>query len=68
MAKVILTKERRMADRIIRCMPSGAEIGRQLGESSQIMNYRKREVYPKVLPELIKVLDLAGYEIKERED
>ena len=44
MAKVILTKEARLADRILRFL----------------------NVYPKTFPEFIKMLDLAGYEIREK--
>lgn len=67
MAKVILTSEARLADRIIRCLPQNSKVAAVNGYSRQKQDYRTKEVYPKILPEVIKILDLAGYEIKEKE-
>ena len=66
MAKVILTREAKMADRIIRCLPRQKDVAEALGESPQLIHYRLKEVYPKQIAELITLLDLAGYEIKEK--
>lgn len=68
MAKVILTKERRMADRIIRSLPKQTLVASELGVSPQKLNYRIKNVYPDEMAEFIKVIELAGYEIAERED
>lgn len=67
MAKVILTKSARLVDRILRCLPKQKEVAAVLGESPQTINYRIKNVYPKTLSELIILLELAGYEIKEKE-
>lgn len=66
MAKVILTKESRLADRILRCMPKKSQVAAELGISRQAYGYRFSEVYPRTFPEFIKMLDLAGYEIREK--
>lgn len=67
MAKVILTKESRMADRIIKCLPKQVTVAKALGESPQLISYRMKNIYPKQISELITLLDLAGYEIREKE-
>lgn len=67
MAKVILTKEARQADRIIRCLPKQKQCADVLGISPQLMHYRLANVYPEQLVETIKLLDLAGYQITEKE-
>lgn len=66
MAKVILTKESRLADRILRCLPKKSQVAAELGISRQAYGYRFSEVYPRTFPEFIKILDLAGYEIREK--
>ena len=66
MAKVILTKESRLADRILRCLPKKSQVAAELGISRQAYGYRFLEVYPRTFPEFIKMLDLAGYEIREK--
>lgn len=66
MAKVILTKESRLADRILRCLPKKTQVAAELGISRQAYGYRFSEVYPRTFPEFIKILDLAGYEIREK--
>lgn len=67
MAKVILSREGRLTDRILRCLPKQKTVAEVLGESPQAINYRIKNVYPKQIRELIILLDLAGYEIKEKE-
>lgn len=44
------------------------DIAIAINESQQTVSYRIRKVYPIVLPDLIRILDLAGYEIKEKEE
>ena len=66
MAKVILTKESRLADRILRCLPKKTQVAAELGISRQAYGYRFSEVYPRTFPEFINMLDLAGYEIREK--
>lgn len=67
MAKVILTKEARMADKIIRLLPKQKIIADELGISTQMVSYNMKRVYPEQLQDTIKLLGLAGYEIRERE-
>ena len=43
------------------------DIAIAINESQQTISYRLRNVYPEVLPDLIRILDLAGYEIKEKQ-
>lgn len=43
------------------------DIAFEIGESQQTVSYRLRNVYPEVLPDLIRILNMAGYEIKEKE-
>ena len=38
-----------------------------LNESQQVISYRLKNVYPKMMPELLQMLDMAGYEIKKKE-
>ena len=64
--KVILKKESRLADRILRCLPKKTQVAAELGISRQAYGYRFLNVYPKTFPEFIKMLDLAGYEIREK--
>lgn len=66
MARTILTKERRQADRIIRCLPKQVTVADALHISPQLTSYRINNVYPEQIAELITILDLAGYEIVEK--
>lgn len=43
------------------------DIAIAINESQQTVSYRIRNVYPEVLPDIIRILDMAGYEIKEKE-
>lgn len=43
------------------------DIATTINESQQTVSYRLRKVYPEVLPDIIRILDMAGYEIKEKE-
>lgn len=43
------------------------EIAETINESQQTVSYRLKNVYPSVLPDIIRILDMAGYEIKEKE-
>lgn len=42
------------------------DIATAINESQQTVSYRIRKVYPEVLPDIIRILDLAGYEIVEK--
>lgn len=60
-------KIRNFATRIIRCLPQNYKVAEALGNTQQKQRYRTQEIYPVIIPELIKILDLAGYEIKEKD-
>lgn len=66
MPKVFLSKEDKLADRIIRSLPKNKEVAEANGMSQQAQLYRTKNVYPKLLVEFMHVLDLAGYEIREK--
>lgn len=42
------------------------DIANMINESQQTVSYRLKNVYPAVLPDIIRILDMAGYEIKEK--
>lgn len=44
------------------------DIAHEIGESQQVVSYRLKNVYPEVLSELVRILDMAGYEIVEKGD
>lgn len=74
MPRVFLTEKQRadakvrnQAKRIIRCLPANYLLAAELGNTQQKQIYRTKEVYPEMLTEAIRVLDLAGYEIVEKE-
>lgn len=74
MPKVYLTKKevqeakiRNLAKRIIRCLPKNVTVAEALGNSQATQSYRKNHVYPEMLAECIKILDLAGYEVTEKQ-
>lgn len=67
MAKIILSKERRQADRIVRSIPQPVKVAERLNISRQLARYHINTLYPRILEELIIVLDMAGYEIREKE-
>lgn len=43
------------------------EIAQAINESQQTVSYRLNNVYEKELSDWIRILDLAGYEIREKE-
>lgn len=67
MPKIILGSERRLADRIIRNLPKQSEIAKELRISQQLVSYRIKNVYPEQLADLIRICNLAGYEVRERD-
>ena len=68
MPKSTLTWYKSKANRIIKDIKflKQTEIAQELNDSKQKFSYRVNNIYPKILPELIIVLDKAGYEIKEK--
>lgn len=42
------------------------DIATTINESQQTVSYRLKNVYPVVLPDIIQILDMAGYEIREK--
>lgn len=70
MPKSTLTWYKSKAKRIlndIRCVKHTA-LATALNESPQVISYRLKNVYPEVFEDVIRLLDLAGYEIKEKEE
>ncbi len=55
-----------MADRIIRNLPKQVEVAKALNETPQVICHRIHKVYPKEIADLLILLDLAGYEVKEK--
>lgn len=43
-------------------------LGHEINESQQTISYRIRNVYPEVLDDLIRILDVIGWEVKEKEE
>lgn len=70
MPKSTLTWYKTRARRIFRDVKAlkQKEIAILLNESSQVISYRIKNVYEKELSDWIQILDLAGYEIKEKEE
>ena len=44
------------------------DIAIELNESPQTIYYRVHNIYPKIMPDIVRILYLAGYEIREREE
>lgn len=44
------------------------DIAHEINESQQTVSYRIKKVYPQVLEDLIRILNLAGYEIVNKGD
>lgn len=68
MPKCSLTWHKSKANRIMRDIKSlkQQDIADEIGESQQTVSYRIRKQYPNIMPDLIKVLNLAGYEIVQK--
>lgn len=47
---------------------SQKDIAIEINESQQTVSYRLRNVYPECLEDLIRILRLAGFEIRKREE
>lgn len=43
------------------------DIATEINESQQVVSYRIKNCYEKELSDWVRILDLAGYEIKEKE-
>lgn len=70
MPKSTLTWYKSKANRIVKDLKSHkeSEIGLMLNESRQCIHYRMQNIYPSMFEDVIRLLDLAGYEIKEKEE
>lgn len=70
MPKCSLTWYKSKANRLLKDIKylRQTEVAEKLNDSKQKFSYRVNNVYPKILPELIIVLDMAGYEIREKGD
>lgn len=65
-----LTWYKRKAKRIMRDVNSlrRQTVADALNESHQLISYRMKNVYPGQLEDWVQLLDMAGYEIKEKEE
>lgn len=50
----------------IRLIPQ-KKIAIEINESQQVVSYRIKKVYPQMLEDMVRILDMAGYEIIEKE-
>lgn len=69
MPKSTLTWYKTKANRIMRDVKAIKRqvIGTEINESHQVVSYRIKNVYPEQLEDWIRILNLAGYEIIEKE-
>lgn len=44
------------------------DIAKEISVSQQTVSYRLSKVYPEMLEDLVRILDMAGYEICEKGD
>lgn len=70
MPKSTLTWYKTKSRRILRDVKAlkQKEIAFAINESQQVVSYRIRNTYEKELNDWIQILDLAGYEIREKEE
>lgn len=70
MAKSKLTWYKSRANRIMRDVRAlkRQTIADEINESHQVISYRIKNVYPGQLEDWIRILDLAGYEVMEKEE
>lgn len=70
MPKSTLTWYKSKSKRIMRDVKAlkGKDIANVINESQQVASYRIRHMYEDQLNDWIRILDLAGYEIKEKEE
>lgn len=70
MPKSTLTWYKSKARRIMRDIRAlkGTDIAEAINQSQQVTSYRILHMYEKQLNDWILILDLAGYEIKEKEE
>ena len=68
MARCYLTKNGQQVTRIMNAIKvlRQKDIAEEICESQQTVSYRIRNVYPVVIEDLLSILDMAGYEIKEK--
>ena len=69
MPKSTLTWYKTKSNRIMRDVRAlkRQDIATEINESHQLISYRIKNVYPEQLEDWIRILNLAGYEIVEKE-
>lgn len=69
MPKSTLTWYKSKAKKLIRefRLTPQRELAATVNVSQQVMSYRLKNVYPKALEDLIRLLDISGYEIVEKD-
>ena len=68
MAFCKLTKHGALVRRIMNAVKAlkQKDISDEVGRSQQDVSYRIRNVYPEIFEEMITILEMAGYEVKEK--
>lgn len=68
MPKSKLTWYKSKANRIIKVLKAEPqkELATAINESQQVISYRLKNVYPEFLEDMIRLLDVCGYEIVEK--
>lgn len=68
MAFCSLTKHGALVRRIMNAVKAlkQKDISDEVGRSQQDVSYRIRNVYPEIFEEMITILEMAGYEVKEK--
>lgn len=68
MAFCSLTKHGALVRRIMNAVKAlkQKDISDEVGRSQQDVSYRIRNVYPEIFEEMITILEMAGYEVREK--
>jgi len=70
MSKSTLTWYKSISRKLMRGLKSvkQVEIARELGETPQVICYRMKNCYPNMFDDVVRLIDMAGYEIREKEN
>ena len=65
-SNLCIGREAILAKKIIKNLPQQKVIAERLGIKQNTESYREANVYPKMLKEAIILIEMAGYEVKEK--